>query len=148
MSELTRIESRRRARGARAGAAIPPRERGVTTRDRLRAVGVFNTHELLTRFAAPGRDVSLRYESPVVLAWSPSHETDPAAWYHHGQRVFFSGPGVLGLDGRREAFERARAWALGRYGIPADGWATDPTDRGTLVPREVREAALESIKGK
>jgi hypothetical protein len=117
----------------------------VKATERLRAIGVSNTHELLRRFAPKGMDVACMYypaepracRGRATKVYSPSHKTDPeAAWYDRGQKSF---------GGERErSMAEAVAWASQRYGIT--GWATCPTDRTAKIPATVRERALDAVR--
>ena len=120
----------------------------MKTADRFRSIKVFNTHELLLRFGEKGKtDVAVSYTAyearsmrgNATTIYSPSHKTDPnGAWYTYGHKSF--------VGNRAESLPEALAWASDRYGIPLDDWVPDPTQRGSYVPRDVREKALAALK--
>lgn len=114
----------------------------------LRAIGVFNTWNLLQRFAAPNRDIAVTYdkrpEGRMGMAqcdksrvFSPSHQTNPkSAWYDYGQKSF--------TGNRADSFPEAIAWATETYGITE--WDTCPMNRNTKIPKEAKKAALAALK--
>jgi hypothetical protein len=124
---------------------VPAEGDGVKATELLRAFGVYNTHQILERFAPKGMDVACIYypaepracRGRATKVYSPSHKTDPeAAWYDRGQKSF---------GGERErSMAEAVAWASQRYGIT--GWATCPTDRTAKIPATVRERALDAVR--
>lgn len=111
------------------------------TIDYLRGMGIHNTYELLRAFANPKRDIAIsRGELRQHQVHSPTHETDPkAAWYNHGRKTFY---GV----GDKNPLLTAKQWVEQRYGIGPTEWAVDPTDRATIVPKEVSARALAKVK--
>jgi hypothetical protein len=113
--------------------------------DQLRAIRVFNTHELLLRFGVPGRDVGLTYYPPetrsvrpnMTKVYSPTFKTNPKAhWSDYFCKVF--------IGNRAESMPEAQAWASEQYGITE--WAPDPTSRGGKVPKYVVDAAKAAVK--
>lgn len=120
----------------------------MKTVDRLRSIKVVNTHELLLRFGVKGRTDVAVYFCPaqphlvrpaLTCIYSPSHKTNPGgAWYDYGRKSF--------VGGRVKSLTEALAWASDRYGIPLDDWVPDPTQRGSYVPRDVREKAFAALK--
>lgn len=114
-------------------------------RDRFRAAGIFNTYQILERFAKPGRDVACLYHTSEPRScmchgtkiFSPSHKTDPGgAWYNYDCKFFI---------GRRvDSMLRAIAWASKKYGIAE--WDACPMDPSARIPREVRQTALKFLK--
>ena len=112
--------------------------------DALRAIRVYNDHELLVRFGQP-RDVMLSYRPPESRAcrpaqthvYSPRFETDPkSAWYDYGQKSFGGNA--------KDSMPKARAWAAKQYGD--QDWVASPFGRYTQVPRRVVEAARKAVK--
>lgn len=113
--------------------------------DKLREHGVYNTWDVLKRFAEPGKDVACRFtrcQPREVLpdrtaVFSPSHSTEPdAPWYQHGQEWF---------SGRMsESMPEAIAWASEKYGV--DGWSTSPFSRSERIPTAVLDAARKFVK--
>lgn len=110
----------------------------------LRAMGIFNTHELLKRFGVKGKDVAVSYCPPLPrmvqaarsYVYSPSHKTDEqAGWYDYGRKAF--------IGKQAESMPRALAWASELYEI--DEWAPDPTSRGSKVPKYVADAARAAV---
>lgn len=116
----------------------------MTVKERLWELGLFNTHELLKRFADPGRDVAcLYYPSQTrgscakTQVYSPSHDTDPsAAWYDYRKKTF------VGL--RTDSMPLAEVWASAVYRV--EHWVPCPTDPSARVPLAVRTRALKFIK--
>lgn len=109
----------------------------------LRAMGIYNNHNLLSRFGEPGRDVWCEYHAPeprsctcqTTRVYSPSHKTRPdAPWYDHGRQAF--------IGNRAESMPLAVTWASERYGI--DEWAPSPF--GGKVPAYVRKAAERAVR--
>ena len=108
--------------------------------DALRAMRVFNDHDLLTRFAADRRmAVCVSYiphEAQMVNAArsqvsSPFFDTDRNAhWSDNGCKTF--------AGNRAESMPLALAWAQKKYGITE--WAPSPFGRAK-VPKEIRDAA-------
>lgn len=121
----------------------------TTTRETLRSLNIFNTHDVLRRFAVRGKtDLmvsfsgadgarSMRCHKSVIS--SLSHKTSPdAAWYDYGCKAF--------VGGRNESLPKAIAWASERYGIAVSDWVPSPAGVGDYIPRVVREAALKAAK--
>ena len=118
----------------------------VLLRDRLRKVGVINTHDLLKKFGVPGKtDVAVHYyrpeprmvRGPHSNVFSPSHKTDPQAhWSDHGCKAF--------TGNRAESSEEAIAWATEKYGIKE--WVPDPTGMAVRVPKSVRDAVMAALE--
>lgn len=116
--------------------------------EQLRAIGIINTHDLLTEFAAKGEDVTVQFEGadnsrgghpPRARIWAPNRKTDPKApWYNHGNKTF--------AGGRLESVPQALAWACEYTGTKLADWGADPTRRNGFVLRVVRERALAKIK--
>lgn len=114
----------------------------------LRGIGVFNTHNLLTRFGVKGKDIAVVYcPSPPgrmgigrpdkTIVMSPSHKTDRGAHWTHNGCMAFSGK-------KTESMPKAIDWATDRYGI--EKWVADPTDRSAKIPEYVLEAAKKAVK--
>lgn len=112
--------------------------------DKLRAMRVFNDHDLLSRFAANRkRAIAVDYIPPegrLVRAhssrvWSPFFQTDPnSAWYDHGHKTF--------VGRRSESLPKALAWATEQYGIAE--WATSPF--GAKIPKDAMDAASRAAR--
>jgi hypothetical protein len=108
--------------------------------ERLRAAGIINTWDILTKFAAEGLDVACdfsgkgparSYECAKTRVWRPKHKTDPnAAWYDYGRKTF--------VGTREESMPLALKWASEKYGITQ--WVPCPTDRNAKIPKEVLDA--------
>lgn len=115
----------------------------MKTIDVLRALKVYNTHELLLRFDATQKAVACQYcksgggYGHGTEVWSPRFATDPKAHWTHANRKLFTGK-------RSVSMPAAVAWATGKYGITE--WAADPTDPNTKIPKVVRDAALAAVR--
>ena len=116
----------------------------MKTIDALRAMKVYNTHELLLRFDATQMPVACQYVpaslgNPVggTQVWSPRFATDPKAHWTHATRKLFTGK-------RSVSMPAAVAWATTKYGITE--WAADPTDPNTKISKAVRDAALAAVR--
>lgn len=113
----------------------------------LHELGVINTHDLLTRYVTDGKLVEQKVRKRRAIAcvylrgvsremsldhtyvYSPYFETNPdAAWFDRKKKAF--------RGSIKKSMPKALAWAKETYGI--EKWATDPTDRSTRVPAEVR----------
>lgn len=113
--------------------------------DSLRAMSVYNDHNLLSRFSiAQRRAVCVSYspsESQSVSCaqsqvWSPFFKTHPDAhWSDRGYKSF--------VGHRNKSMPLALAWASERYGITE--WAPSPFG-GAKVPKEIRDAAERAVK--
>ncbi len=118
----------------------------MKTQDALRSIKVFNTWELLKRFATKGTAVAVQFmgrsqmRPPRVQVWSPYFDTDKdAPWYNDNRKTFL----VFRRD-RKQTMEDARKWATKKYGIKE--WGVCPTNRQTLIPMEVRKLALAAAR--
>jgi hypothetical protein len=105
--------------------------------DQLRALKIYNTHNLLTAFAAKGRDVAITF-----TPHSRQTMTTFGVRLMCPRGVFKNVPHFS--SGMIEGREQAKAYCAERFGITE--WVACPTERTTLIPREVKEAALTAIK--
>lgn len=103
--------------------------------DALRERRIYNTHGLLLEFGKPGQD--------YAICFTP----------HSRQTMSTFGVFLYCPRGRlEERFDymlkqgraEAKAFAQKHFGITE--WAADPTDRTTLIPKYVREAAVAAVK--
>lgn len=113
--------------------------------EELRAIKIYNTHDMLKRFAEQGEDVSCYFigygdgrsmQVAGTRVYSPSHQTDSKAHFLNRGCKTFLGP-------RDESMPLALAWASKKYSIKE--WAVDPTDRNGKVPSIVRKRALAAV---
>lgn len=116
-------------------------------RDQLRAIGVINTFDILTRFGNRMTGIACQYHAQQprsvlgsrTLVWSPFFKTAPnsAAWYDHGNKAL--------VGDRAESLPAAVAWATTVFRIME--WAPCPTDPGnTRIPKCVRDAAIAAAR--
>ena len=114
----------------------------------LREIEVFNTHGLLMRFGGK-KDVAITYSgydrifrlSAGARVYSPHMQTDPNAhWQQNGQKFFT--PYTSGS--KKGAIEAAKDWCREQYGITE--WDRNPTQRDSLIPKHVLEAAKAAVK--
>lgn len=111
--------------------------------DALRERKIYNDHGLLLALGgktdicisyAPYEHRSVRTRRTHV--YSPSHHTDPDAWWgNHGKKTF--------IGKRSESMPKAIAWASEKYGITE--WSTSPFG-GSKIPACVLVAAKEFVK--
>jgi len=108
--------------------------------EKLRAHKIYNTHDLIVKFAAKGQDVCCMYVTrdaracrpPCTRVYSPSHKTDPKAhWACNGQKTF--------VGNRIDSLAKAIAWTSEAYQIL--DWSPCPFDRSARIPKAVRDAA-------
>lgn len=116
----------------------------MKTQDALRSIKVFNTWELLKRFATKDIAIAVQYtgrdrmQSAHVQVWSPYFATDEgAAWYDHNKKTFI-------VFDRKQSIIDGCTWAEKEYGIKE--WGTCPMNRQTLIPLEVRKLALAEAR--
>lgn len=103
--------------------------------DVLRAIGVRNTHELLSRFGRDGQDFAICFtpHSRFTLSTFGTYLYSPRGRL----KQHFSSSYAEGRD-------EAKAFAAEKFGITE--WAPDPTDRAALIPKYVRDAAMQAVK--
>lgn len=112
--------------------------------DKLRALNIYNNHDILKRFGKHGHDVYVDYDKAESrgrcshsTVYSPSHKTDPqSAWYDYGNKSF--------VGNRKESLPKAMEWASDKYGIAE--WAVSPF--GGRIPQYVYDAAKEAVRSK
>lgn len=111
-------------------------------REQLRARGIINTWDVLTKFGTKRNAIAVSYSRAPsgrmgygdfnhATVWSPFFKTDPEEHRYNGK--------VFGGN-RAKSIPKAVAWATEKYGITE--WATCPTDPSCKIPKELREAAL------
>ena len=106
--------------------------------DQLRAIAIYNLHEILLHFGEEEKDdVGLSYYIPQSrgvmskrsVVYSPSHHTAPGtAWYNNNQKTF--------IGKRSKSKPEAQAWVLKRYGIKE--WKPCPfSPHNECIPKTV-----------
>jgi len=106
--------------------------------DKLRKMGVYNTHDMLTHFRVRGISpiACVYFQSETMRSgrsavFSPFRKSDPdAPWYNYGKKTF--------VGKRAESMPKAIAWATEQYGI--EEWAPCPFG-GAYIPKAVLAAA-------
>jgi hypothetical protein len=124
------------------------------TEEKLRTVGIYNAHGVLTKYAeATGAAVppAITYQTQELgrmfrcASWRvirPGFETDPNAhWQDHKQKTFAA---VYPQTDKAPKLEEAKAWATARYGITE--WVTIPGLRDTRFPIEVAAWVKQQLK--
>ena len=110
--------------------------------DKLRKMGVYNTHDMLTHFRVRGiSPIACVYfpsetmRSGRSAVFSPFRKTDPdAAWYDYGGKTF--------VGKRAASMPQALAWAEAQYGVRE--WAPSPF--GGYIPKAILDAAKKAAK--
>lgn len=122
--------------------------------DRLRAIGIHNSWEVMTRAARDGlkEDVWIYYQpgttgrSSRTARWvvdSTSQKTDPGGhWMDYNRKVF---PTYGGVKERPEKLTEALMWVADKYGIT--DWEKIPGVYGTaLFPKSVADHIKSLLK--
>jgi len=113
--------------------------------ERLQAIRVFNTHDVLLRFGGE-KDVALVFQGSGgdardltvhgTKVYSPRFKTSPdSPWYDNGMKFF--------IGKQAESMLAAKAWASAQYGIMH--WAPCPTDKNAKIPKRVRQVVLAAL---
>lgn len=126
--------------------AVTDKPKRASTPDRFRALGVYNPYEFARKFGTTGVDDYIityhPYESRTMnghktTVWAPGRKVNPNSHFLDNGAQAFHG-------GRAESLPKALAWAKTKLKL-AD-WEPCPVDRGSLVPKAVRERGLAWLK--
>lgn len=118
--------------------------------DALRAIGVINTHDLLTQFATKKDGYAIDYHRHdghgpgcnKTAVWSPFEKTDPEGhWMNRGNKAFTGNR----VEGRAEAL----AWICARTKTKPGDWVPSPIDpQNVRVHKDVRARAMAALKAR
>jgi hypothetical protein len=118
------------------------------TTEMFRAMGVINTHDLLTTFATNKDGYAVDYRRHdgngpgcnKTAVWSPYVKTDPKShWMDRGHKTF--------IGDRATSREEAVAWICARTKTKPEDWVPSPIDpQNVLLHKDVRARAMAALE--